>query len=84
MNVKIVHDPEDAIGIAVIIDVFRAFSVEAYIMQKDNIKLITVGKLSLAYKYKEKHPDTILIGERRGIKISDFDFRKFTFSNRKY
>ena len=32
MNVKIVHDAKQATGLAVIIDVFRAFTVEPYLI----------------------------------------------------
>ena len=32
MKIKIIHDPKEAKGIAVIIDVFRAFTVEPYLM----------------------------------------------------
>ena len=43
MNVKIIHNPKEAIGIAVIIDVFRAFTVEPYIISNGAKKLISVG-----------------------------------------
>ena len=51
MNVKILHMIEgakEATGIAVIIDVFRAFTVEAYLMNNGAEKLIPVGDAQIA------------------------------------
>ena len=74
MNVKIIHNPKEAIGIAVIIDVFRAFTVEPYIISNGAKKLISVGDKEIAYDLKEKNKDYILIGERNGIKLPGFDY----------
>lgn len=74
MNVKIIHNPKEAVGIAVIIDVFRAFSVEPYIINNGAKKLIPVGDKEIAYNLKEKNKDYILIGERNGIKLPGFDY----------
>lgn len=74
MNVKIVHNPKEAIGIAVIIDVFRAFTVEPYIISNGAKKLIPVGDKEIAYNMKEKNKEYILIGERNGIKLPGFDY----------
>lgn len=74
MNVKIINNPEEATGLAVIIDVFRAFTVEPYLINNNAEKLIPVGDKDIAYKYKEKDNEIILIGERNGIKLSRFDY----------
>jgi 2-phosphosulfolactate phosphatase len=74
MNVKIIHNPKEAIGIAVIIDVFRAFTVEPYIINNGAKKLIPVGDKQIAYDFKEKNNEYILIGERNGIKLPGFDY----------
>jgi 2-phosphosulfolactate phosphatase len=74
MNVKIIHNPKEAIGIAVIIDVFRAFTVEPYIINNGAKKLIPVGDKQIAYDFKEKNKEYILIGERNGIKLPGFDY----------
>lgn len=74
MNVKIVNNPEEATGLAVIIDVFRAFTVEPYLINNNTEKLIPVGDKDIAYKYKEKDNEIILIGERNGIKLPRFDY----------
>lgn len=76
MNIKILHMIEGAKaakGIAVIIDVFRAFSVEAYCFAKGANKIIPVGDIDLAYKLKEKNPDIVLAGERHGKIMPGFD-----------
>lgn len=77
MNIKILHLVEgakEAKGITVIIDVFRAFSVEAYIMNNGVGKLIPVGDMQIAYDYKKENPDAILIGERKGVMLPGFDY----------
>lgn len=77
MNIKILHMVEgakDATGIAVIIDVFRAFTVEAYVMNNGAKKLIPVGDMQIAYDYKEKEQDCILVGERQGVILPGFDY----------
>ena len=74
MNVKIIHDAKKAIGIAIIIDVFRAFTVEPYLINNGVKKIIPVGEKQIAYDLKKEYKDYILIGERNGIKLPDFDY----------
>ena len=77
MNVKILHMIEgakQAKGCTVIIDVFRAFTVEAYLMKNGAKKIIPVGDKRLAYKYKEDNNEFILIGERHGVTLPGFDY----------
>ena len=81
MNIRVIHDPKEARGIAVVIDVFRAFTVEPYLINNGTEKLIAVGDKEIAYELKEKNKDIVLIGEREGVKLPGFDFRKFSFTN---
>ena len=74
MNVKIVHDAKQATGLAVIIDVFRAFTVEPYLIYNGAEKIIPVGDIEVAYNLKEKNKEYILIGEKNGIKLPGFDY----------
>lgn len=77
MDIKILHMVEgakEARGVAVIIDVFRAFTVEAYLMNNGAGKIIPVGDMNLAYDYKKSNPDAILVGERHGVILPDFDY----------
>lgn len=74
MNVKIIHDAKQATGLAIIIDVFRAFTVEPYLIYNGVEKIIPVGDKEIAYNLKEQNKGYILIGERNGIKLPGFDF----------
>ena len=77
MDIKILHMVEgakSATGITVIIDVFRAFTVEVYLMNNGAKKLIPVGDMQIAYDYKEKDENCILVGERHGIILPGFDY----------
>ena len=77
MNIRIlelIDGAKAARGLTVVIDVFRAMTVEAYVIQNNAADLIPIGSLEAAYAYKEKHPDAILIGERGGKKCEGFDF----------
>ena len=77
MDIQILHLVEgakQAKGIAVIIDVFRAFTVETYLMRNNAAKIIPVGDVEIAHNYKRDHHDAILCGERKGIIIDGFDY----------
>ena len=74
MKIEIINKPELSTGLTVVIDVFRAFTVEPYLFRNGVEKIIPVGDVESAYKYKEKYNDCILIGERRGIKLPGFDY----------
>ena len=77
MNVRILQLLEGARaakGVAFIIDVFRAFSVESYLFAHGVNKIIPVADLKIAYEYKEKNPDFLLAGERGGAMCDGFDF----------
>ena len=57
MKIKIlqlIEGARQAAGVTVVIDVFRAFSVEAYLMSGGAEKIIPVGDIQLAYQYKEE------------------------------
>lgn len=76
MNIKIfqaIEGAKKATGLTVIIDVFRAFSVEAYCFAKGAEKIIPVGDSDIAYRLKEENPDMILAGERYGKILPGFD-----------
>ena len=77
MDVQILHlieGAKQAKGLTVIIDVFRAFTVETYLMRNHAKKIIPVGDVQTAFDYRTKHPDAILCGERKGIIIEGFDY----------
>lgn len=69
-----VQGAKEAKGIAVIIDVFRAFSVACVCLEKRPSQYMAVGAIDDALKLKEQYPDSVLIGEREGKKLPNFDF----------
>ena len=77
MNVQIlqlIEGAKAAKGLTVIIDVFRAMTVEAYVIENGAADLIPMGSVDEAYAYQKAHPGTILMGERGGAKCPGFDF----------
>lgn len=73
-KLSLIEGAKQARGLTVIIDVFRAISVENYLFEWGLEKVIAVGDLDRARELKSLHPDYILIGERKGIKCEGFDF----------
>ncbi|WP_238928365.1 2-phosphosulfolactate phosphatase [Bulleidia sp. zg-1006] len=65
---------KEATGLAVIIDVFRAFSLEAYMQDKGAKVIFPVQKIEDAFGLKKRYPEAILVGERNGIKVAGFDY----------
>lgn len=77
MNVQIlqlIDGAKAAKGLTVIIDVFRAMTVEAYVIQNGAADLIPMGSIEEAYAYRDAHPGTLLMGERGGAMCPGFDF----------
>jgi 2-phosphosulfolactate phosphatase len=60
-------------GLAVIIDVFRAFSVAAYAYARGAQAVIPVAAVADAESLKQLHPDWLLIGERYARPLPGFD-----------
>ena len=61
-------------GLTVIIDVFRAFSVECYAVDSGASRIIATGDPDEAFRLKERYPNSLLAGERNERKIPGFDF----------
>ena len=77
MNIRILHLVEgakEARGVTVVIDVFSAFTVEAYLMAQGAKELIPVGDMQIAYDLKKADPSCLLVGERHGRILPGFDF----------
>lgn len=75
-EVKVLHLVEgakEAEGIAVIIDVFRAFTLEACMYGQGAREIYITGELERAYECKKEHPEYILCGERHGKICPGFD-----------
>lgn len=77
MNVQILQligGAQAAKGLTVIIDVFRAMTVEAYVISNGAKDLIPMASVEDAFRYRDEHPGTLLMGERGGAKCPGFDF----------
>lgn len=77
MRIEILHLVEGAKkakGLAVVIDVFRAFSLACYIMDKGAETIIPVGNIDTAYQLKKDNPEYLLVGERNEKIMPGFDF----------
>lgn len=69
-----IEGSRQATGLTVIIDIFRAATVAAFLLDKGVEKILSVATPEEAFAYKAEHPDVILVGEDRGIKIPGFDY----------
>lgn len=71
---EFVEGARNARGVAVIIDVFRAFSVACYAYDAGAVRIIATAEVSEAFLLKKKYNNSILVGERDEKKIEGFDF----------
>lgn len=70
---QLVEGAKAARGVTVVIDVFRAFSLEAYLFSEGVEKIIPIGSVDDARKLKNDNPEYILAGERHGKILEGFD-----------
>jgi 2-phosphosulfolactate phosphatase len=71
---EFVEGARKAKGIAVIIDVFRAFSVACYAVESGAVRIIATSGVPEAFQLKDKYKSSVLVGERDEKKIEGFDF----------
>ena len=77
MDIGIYHlieGAKQAEGLAVVIDVFRAFSLECWLYAMGAAEIRPVGAIDEALAWRKKDPGCVLIGERHGRKLDGFDF----------
>lgn len=77
MNITIDHlsaGAERARGVTVIIDVFRAYTVESYAFSRGIDRIYPIADLEAAYALKAQHPDWLLAGERKMVAGQGFDY----------
>lgn len=72
--IKSVNDAHLATWLAIVIDVFRAFSTQAYVFANGANKIIPVLTLEEAYQLKKDNPDYVLMWERWWLKPEWFDY----------
>jgi 2-phosphosulfolactate phosphatase len=63
----------EARGVAVVIDVFRAFSVAAYAFDAGAARVLPVAGIEEAQALGRHYPGTVLAGERHARKLPGFD-----------
>jgi 2-phosphosulfolactate phosphatase len=73
-RLSLISGAVEAQGLAIIIDVFRAFTTAAYVMANGAESIIPVGSLEEAFRLRWEHPDWVLIGERGGKRVEGFDY----------
>ncbi len=76
MEIQIYHLIEgarQADGLTVIIDVFRAFSLECYLFAAGAARIRPVGSIDETFAWRKKDPGCLLIGERHGKKLEGCD-----------
>lgn len=87
MNIRIlelIEGAQQAQGLTVIIDVFRAFSLECYLFNEGAEKIYPIGSMEDAFALKKAHPEYVLIGERKGAKVEGCDFGNSPWQCRSY
>ena len=61
-------------AVAVVVDALRASATITCLLQQGAADVLVVKEVDEAYAYREAHPDTLLVGERGGLKVDGFDF----------
>jgi 2-phosphosulfolactate phosphatase len=72
--VEFVEGARNAEGVAVIIDVFRAFSVECYAFDGGASSIIATSEVNEAFRLREVYINSVLVGERDERKVPGFDY----------
>jgi len=70
---EFVDGAKQAKGLTVIIDVFRAFSVECYAYYTGAARVIATGETDEALKLRKEYRNAVLAGERHEKKVPGFD-----------
>lgn len=70
----LIDGAKQAEGLTVIIDVFRAFSLENYLYDMGVELVRPVGTIEDAIRLHKLIPNSLLAGERNGVKVEGFDF----------
>lgn len=77
MNIQILQGfegAEQATGLAVIIDVFRAFSFACYAVNNGAKRVYPIDKIETVNEMSQNISDSIRCGERHEKKVPEFDF----------
>jgi 2-phosphosulfolactate phosphatase len=63
----------EARGVAVVIDVFRAFTVAPHAFDVGAARVLPVAEIEQAFALREQFPGAVLAGERHARKLAGFD-----------
>jgi 2-phosphosulfolactate phosphatase len=77
MRIDILHGiagAREARGVAVVIDVFRAFTLAACAFSRGVREILPAAEIGTAMGWKREHPDWILVAERGGKPVAGADF----------
>lgn len=70
---QLLEGAKEAKGLTVVIDVFRAFSVECFLHSLGAGHIHPVGSLEECFALQKRYPGSLLVGERGGVKVPGFD-----------
>lgn len=71
---QLLEGAECARGLAVVIDVLRAFSLECFLADWGAAELRPVGSLEETFAWRDRDPSVLLVGERGGARCKGFDY----------
>lgn len=71
---RLIEGAKKATGLTVIIDVFRAISLECYLYDMGAREIRPIGTIEEAVRMRDAIPGSVLAGERAGKKCEGFDF----------
>lgn len=77
MIIRILHQIEGARraeGLAVVIDVFRAFTTACHLFAAGAERILAVAEIERAWELKRQDPRRVLLGERDCVPLPGFDF----------
>jgi len=61
-------------GLVVVIDVLRAFTTAAYAFAAGASEILLAGTIEEAFELRRRFPESLIMGESDGLKITGFDF----------
>ena len=70
---ELVEGARRARGLTVVIDVFRAFTLECYLFARGAARVYPVGAVDAALAMKRDHTDWVTFGERGGARVEGFE-----------
>lgn len=77
MDIEILHlldGARKAKGLTVVIDVFRAFTLECYLVNAGVKEIYPIASLEDAFALMQQHPEYLSFGEREGAIVPGFDY----------